>query len=820
MTSLRRFLFLFLFLSLFSVPSFGAPALKDIKGVSSTNITTLCAVGDSGTILKSNDYGASWTSVSSSPITTDNPNLISTCFAGGDLWVAGSIINKAKAYLSSDGGQSWTDTVHDSLIGTPLTSIFFDPTNPSNGIINLFVAIDQGRTVYTTNKGGSWTVADFNDVSWGFIHYSAPFNAVAFSRISGTFWAVGDHANIGKSTDSGQTWIKITSVGSDVYKDINFVDSNYGFIGGSSGAFLYTTNSGSSWTKTNPISETINGVSFINSTTGWICTSTGKVFKLSIDYGTGTVTPSAALNMTQVYPTRSLTPVNPAPAALNRIFALDENNIFTVCNNGSIYAVASSNPFSVASVTREAASARPNEAPVGFTGNLIIAGTNFQIGSWANDRVSFGASDVTINSITRNSSSQLTVNVSIGSTATPGNRTVTVTNIDGSTATGNFTINPLPTISSITPPFGTQGTSVPLTVAGTGFQTGITANFGSNISNTITDQTPVQLKINLNIDSSAATGTRTVTFTNPDTGSTTETFTVSSATVPNPTISSVSPSNVVQGTTNQDLIVTGTNFEAGAKATFTGSGITVNSTTVNSSTQLTVNISVTSNAATGQRTITVTNLSGGSGSANDLFYITTSGVVNPSISSVTPTQVFRGTPQIIIINGTGFKTGASVSFNPPDNIIINSNTFKDPSQIEVMLTVDLTAALGKRGVTVTNYPDGGHGSLADAIDIVVEKPPPTITDAICYPNPYNPNAGPATLQFFLTQNALVEISLIDISGTQKMSFTTNATVGYNKIRWDGKDYSGGNIGNGGLIGLIKADGKLQNKKFKIIVQNR
>src|SRR5205823_7990155 len=75
-----------------------------------------------------------------------------------------------------------------------------------------------------------------------------------------------------------------------------------------------------------------------------------------------------------------------------------------------------------------------------------------------------------------------------------------------------------------------------------------------------------------------------------------------------PTISSVSPSTGLQGA-NLTVTVTGTNFQAGASAAV-GAGITVSSTTMVSSTQLSVALVIGATAAMGARDVTVTNPDG------------------------------------------------------------------------------------------------------------------------------------------------------------------------------------------------------------------
>src|SRR5439155_376032 len=192
-------------------------------------------------------------------------------------------------------------------------------------------------------------------------------------------------------------------------------------------------------------------------------------------------------------------------------------------------------------------------------------------------------------------------------------------------------LNPgVPIISGISPKRGTLGTSLTVTVNGINFEPGATASFGADV--TVTSMTVVsstQLSVALAI---AATGTVSFgvadggaffafasdlnpTVFNSGTGFTLTanfadgTSAVATLSLPIvPTISSVSPSTGLQGA-NLTVTVTGTNFKAGASAGF-GAGITVGSTTVVSSTQLSVALAIGATAAMGPRDVTVSNPDG------------------------------------------------------------------------------------------------------------------------------------------------------------------------------------------------------------------
>ena len=126
--------------------------------------------------------------------------------------------------------------------------------------------------------------------------------------------------------------------------------------------------------------------------------------------------------------------------------------------------------------------------------------------------------------------------------------------------------------------------------------TGITVN-------STTFKSATELTASITIEAGASPGARTVTVTNPDAGvgSLASAFTVNGA----PTVTSTSPNSRGQGATSQNIAIKGTNFESGAglAASFSGTGITVNSTTFVSATEVTANITIASGATTGLRNV-------------------------------------------------------------------------------------------------------------------------------------------------------------------------------------------------------------------------
>src|SRR5258707_4112387 len=93
---------------------------------------------------------------------------------------------------------------------------------------------------------------------------------------------------------------------------------------------------------------------------------------------------------------------------------------------------------------------------------------------------------------------------------------------------------------------------------------------------------------------------------------------------------SANPNNTTQGTVNLNVIVAGSGFRKGAKVqwfvsgTTNPGGVTVNSSTFDSSNQLTANITVAADAATGNFDIQVTNADGRTGKGTELFSVISS----------------------------------------------------------------------------------------------------------------------------------------------------------------------------------------------------
>jgi hypothetical protein len=191
---------------------------------------------------------------------------------------------------------------------------------------------------------------------------------------------------------------------------------------------------------------------------------------------------------------------------------------------------------------------------------------------------------------------------------------------------------------------------------------------------------------------------------------------------PPPSVSSVNPNSGTQGQSLPSVVITGSAFQSGATCNF-GAGITVNSCTFNSATQLTANITISPTATVGTRNVTVTNPDSQTGTLPNGFTVTTSGPPPPpSVSSVNPNSGAQGQSlPSVIITGSNFQSGATCSFGA--GIMVNSCTFNSATQLTASITISSTATLGPRNVTVTN-PDNQTNTLPNGFSVTT---PPAIS---------------------------------------------------------------------------------------------
>ena len=276
-------------------------------------------------------------------------------------------------------------------------------------------------------------------------------------------------------------------------------------------------------------------------------------------------------------------------------------------------------------------------------------------------------------------------------------------------------------IVSVTPPFGTQGQSlsVSLAAAGTNFVQGTTfANFGDGItvdSLTILDSTDAVA--NITISNTTPVGYRTITLV---TGGEFATSVLSSSGNPifqigpnNATLVGFTPNTSGQ---NENLEVTmtaaGTHFlQDATQVQFTG-GIITGNVQVTSPTTATVDLAVPVNATVGLQNATVSTGGEIAPLGNAFTVVSTS----PYLSSVTPGSGQQGQANLNVeIKGvnTNFSSTAPASMlaDFTGEITVNTITVISPTDVIVNISIHQDANAGGITAHLTSFDSSGNATI-------------------------------------------------------------------------------------------------------------
>lgn len=241
-----------------------------------------------------------------------------------------------------------------------------------------------------------------------------------------------------------------------------------------------------------------------------------------------------------------------------------------------------------------------------------------------------------------------------------------------------------------------------------------------------------------------------------------------------PVITTVAPGTVTTNTTT-NVIVTGVNFDPGAKVTVDSGTGTISNVVVLSTTQVTFTLTTNNTpAAVGTKTIRVTNLNG--------KYALGTMVVNTSAlnaNTIAPTSVYTGSTTTMVISGSGFQPGGTTISLPSTAGTITGTPVITATTIQFTFNAASTAAaIGTQTVTVTN-PDGA----TDTVTFAIAKAPVTLTSVSPTTMAYASNrvfvltgtgfnAGAQA-----TLDGLPVTEVVNSANTITVTLTTDPTVG-------------------------------------------
>lgn len=297
--------------------SLSSGTFENLKDVFFLDVNTGWVVGNAGKVLKTTNYGQTWTT-SVFPMSTTNNCVF---FIDANTGFIGNA--NGNVYKSTDGGSTWIPYPTGS--SAEVTSIFF--TSENSG----YIGNSSGQIRYTSDCGLTWNylytvtgrvhkitfldafrgwVADNYGYIFRTTNAGANFSYTRVSTnpvygvnfISSTIgYAVSDSEIIYKSSNGGINWILQHSSSSRPLRlnKIAVLHPDIAFAVGNNGDILYTVNGGNVWDDQTPTSNNLNGIYFVpNTNYGYCVGDLGTILRSFTSPGSGGCAGSSTIQAT------------------------------------------------------------------------------------------------------------------------------------------------------------------------------------------------------------------------------------------------------------------------------------------------------------------------------------------------------------------------------------------------------------------------------------------------------------------------------------------------------------------------------------------
>ncbi len=323
----QKSFFSFAMILLLTITSFAQTGWQQLNAGVSANLNSVFfldanngfVVGESGTFLKTNDGGLSWTASTTTPAA--NLNAVYFFNLNEGLIAA----NNGLILRTVDGGATWNTVA--TGVSDDLLSLSF------SGSIGICGGLSQ-TILRTADSGASWIVAVSGFFGGGY--YGAHMLDANTGYLAGEntiFQSI-----VGKTTDGGANWdysaFYINGAEARLY-DLYFFDANNGVtaaaVWDATGAVSRTTNGGGSWTS-NIFGQAFFGMHFSGSS-GYVVGLNGVIYK-STDSGLSWVSQNSGTNF-----------------SLYDVFLTGEFTAYAVGDNGLILKNSNNVPVELTSFT-------------------------------------------------------------------------------------------------------------------------------------------------------------------------------------------------------------------------------------------------------------------------------------------------------------------------------------------------------------------------------------------------------------------------------------------------------------------------------------
>jgi trimeric autotransporter adhesin len=363
---------------------------------------------------------------------------------------------------------------------------------------------------------------------------------------------------------------------------------------------------------------------------------------------------------------------------------------------------------------------KPPDTMVGVAPLITLTGLNFT----ANSVVRWNGSDRVTSFLNPGSVAAQVLSADV---VGAGSATVTVADPNGTSNPVTFNIlNRSPQLGSITPSAVVTGSGAfTLTVDGGGFITNSVVRLNnSDRPTTYVNSTRLTAAIPATDVATAASFSVTVFTPSPGGGLSGSATLVVAAANPVPTVTSISPSSVMTGTTANNqltLTVDGTNFVPTSLARLNGSERT---TFFVSATRLTVSLLPLDAELGGIKTLTVFNSPPQGGTSNGVAFTVQNPV--PTVTSLSPPSAIAGdAPIMLTVSGVAFVPNTVVQWNGHD---VPTQYDSNTSVTAAISSADLASAGSFPVRAINPAPNGGTSSALNfTLATRTTNPQPIVT---------------------------------------------------------------------------------------------